>query len=129
MAVDLTRPYDANNVFAKILRREIPVEILYEDDFALAFPDIAPQATIHVLIIPKGAYVSASDFGASASDLEIAGYARAISNVATQLGLQEAGYRLISNAGPDTGQEVPHYHVHLLAGEKLSAKLIKKSAD
>ncbi|GAB6854208.1 histidine triad nucleotide-binding protein [Asaia astilbis] len=129
MAVDLSLPYDPENVFAKILRREIPVQVLYEDEFALAFPDISPQAVVHVLIVPKGSYVSSSDFGASASDAQIAGFARAIAKVAAQLGLAEAGYRLISNAGPDSGQEVPHYHVHLLAGEKLSANLIKKSAE
>ncbi|NVN44489.1 histidine triad nucleotide-binding protein [Asaia siamensis] len=129
MTVDLQAPYDTDNIFAKILRREIPVEIIYEDDYALAFPDIAPQAPIHVLIIPKGAYVSSADFGASASDAEIVGLARAITNVAENLGLSHSGYRLISNTGPDAGQEVPHYHVHLLAGAKLSAKLIKKTSE
>jgi len=129
MAVDLSLPYDPGNVFAKILRREIPVQILYEDEYALAFPDISPQAAIHVLIIPKGAYVSSADFGASASNDEIAGFVRAISQLAEQLGVIRNGYRLVSNTGPDAGQEVPHYHVHLLAGEKLSAKLIKKNAE
>ncbi|WP_336945319.1 histidine triad nucleotide-binding protein [Asaia sp. BMEF1] len=129
MTVDLHLPYDTSNIFAKILRREIPVQIVYEDDYALAFPDIAPQAPIHVLIIPKGAYVSSADFGASASDAEIAGLARAVTKVAESLGLSHSGYRLITNTGPDAGQEVPHYHVHLLAGAKLSGKLIKKTSE
>jgi len=127
MAVDLALPYDPANVFAKILRREIPVAVFYEDDHALAFPDISPQAPIHMLIIPKGAYVSSADFALKASDAEIAGFARAVAQVAEKLGLTSQGYRLISNTGPDAGQEVPHYHVHLLAGEKLSAKLIKEN--
>ena len=125
MAVDLRLPYDPQNIFAKILRGEIPVKPIYEDDFALAFPDIAPQAPVHVLIIPKGHYVSAQDFGLHASVAEIAGFTRAISEVAAALDVSEEGYRLISNAGGDAGQEVPHYHVHLLAGEKLSAKLVR----
>lgn len=128
MAVDLSLPYDPTNVFAKILRREIPVEVFYEDEYALAFPDISPQASIHMLVIPKSAYVSSLDFALSASDKEIAGFARAVAQVAQKLGLSTSGYRLISNTGPDAGQEVPHYHVHLLAGEKLSAKLIKENA-
>lgn len=129
MTVDLHVPYDQGNIFARILRREIPVQIVYEDDFTLAFPDIAPQAPIHVLIIPKGAYVSSADFGSSASDAEIAGLARAVTKVAEILGLSHSGYRLITNTGTDAGQEVPHYHVHLLAGAKLSGKLIKKTSE
>ncbi|WP_025885533.1 histidine triad nucleotide-binding protein [Asaia prunellae] len=129
MSVDLKRPYDPENIFAKILRREVPVQIIYEDEYTLAFPDIAPQAPVHVLIIPKGPYVSSADFGAVAKDAEIAGLARAITKVAEQLKLSGSGYRLISNTGPDAGQEVPHYHVHLLAGEKLSSKLVKKTSN
>jgi len=112
-------PYDENNIFAKILRGEIPAKKVYEDDFTLAFYDIHPQAPVHVLVIPKGAYVSALDFGSKATADEIAGFCRAVSKVANDLGLAEAGFRLIANTGINGGQEVPHYHVHLLGGKKI----------
>jgi histidine triad (HIT) family protein len=112
-------PYDDQNIFAKILRGEIPNKTVYEDGFALAFHDIAPQALVHVLVIPKGAYVSAVDFFARATDGEIAGFWRAVGKVAGILGLEQDGYRLLSNHGIDAGQEVPHFHVHVFGGGPL----------
>jgi len=111
--------YDSNNIFAKILRGEIPCEKVYENDYALAFKDIAPQAPVHTLVIPKGAYVSFDDFSANASDVEIAGYIRAIGVVAREAGVLESGYRILSNIGEDGGQEVPHLHVHIFGGRRL----------
>ncbi|WP_419798456.1 MAG: histidine triad nucleotide-binding protein [Terasakiella sp.] len=111
--------YDSNNIFAKILRGEIPCEKVYENDYALAFKDIAPQAPVHTLVIPKGAYVSFDDFSANASDAEIAGYIRAIGVVAREAGVTESGYRILSNIGEDGGQEVPHLHVHIFGGRRL----------
>lgn len=128
MAVDPNAPYDPDNIFARILRGEIPVEKVYEDEYALAFPDIAPQARIHVLIIPRGSYICATDFGERASEAEQAGLSRAIAHVAARLGVTGSGYRVISNTGADAGQEVAHYHLHLLAGEPLGTKLIRPNA-
>lgn len=119
MPIDPTLPYDAENVFAKILRGDIPCTKVYEDEWALAFRDIAPQAPVHVLVIPKGAYVSWDDFSARASAEEIAGFVRAVGHVARELGLVETGYRLLANTGHDGGQEVPHLHVHLFGGKPL----------
>ena len=119
MAIDPTLPYDPQNVFAKILRGEIPCSRVYEDEHALAFHDIAPQAPLHVLVIPKGPYVSWDDFSASAGAEEIAGFVRAVGTVARQLGLVEPGYRLLANVGQNSGQEVPHLHVHLFGGKPL----------
>ena len=113
------KAYDKNNVFARILRDEIPCERLYEDQFALAFPDIRPAAPTHVLVIPKGPYISIADFGAKASPAEITGFFRAVALVADRLGIEATGYRMISNAGPDSHQEVPHFHVHILGGKPL----------
>ena len=112
-------PYDPQNIFAKILRGEIPNKTVFEDEHVLAFHDIAPQAPVHVLVIPKGAYVSARDFAARASDAEIAGFWRAVGRVAAELGLEQAGYRLLTNHGINAGQEVPHFHVHLFGGGPL----------
>ena len=123
MPVDATLPYDDQNVFAKILRGEIPATRLYEDDFALAFPDINPQSPTHILVIPKGAYVSWDDFSARASDAEIAGFVRAVGTVARDAGLVASGYRLLANTGLDSHQEVPHMHVHILGGRKLGPLL------
>ncbi len=119
MAIDPREPYDAGNIFARILRGEIPCRQVFEDEFALAFHDIAPQAPCHVLVIPKGAYVSWDDFSARAEAAEIAGFVRAVGTVARELGLAEAGYRLLANVGHDGGQEVPHLHVHLFGGKAL----------
>lgn len=118
-------PYDLGNVFARILRGEIPCTKVYEDAFALAFDDLNPQAPVHILVIPKGAYVSWADFSASASDAEIAGFVRAIGTVARQLGLEEPGYRLLANAGLDAHQEVPHLHVHVFGGRPLGPLLAR----
>ena len=119
--------YDTNNIFARILRGEIPSKRVYEDDFAIAFHDIAPQAPIHVLVIPRGPYISSADFTANASDAEIAGFFRAVGNVAKSLDLEAPGYRILSNMGEDSGQEVPHLHVHLFGGKPLGAMLVNRS--
>lgn len=119
MAIDPTQPYDPSNIFAKILRGEIPCRKVYEDDWSLAFHDIAPQAPVHVLVIPKGAWVSWDDFSAHAPAEEIAGFVRAVGHVARELGLVEPGYRLLANIGGHGGQEVPHLHVHLFGGAPL----------
>ena len=121
MAVDATQPYDDQNIFAKILRGEIPNRTVYEDEFALAFHDINPQAPLHILVIPKGAYVSWDDFSAKASEAEIAGFVRAVGHVAREQGLVAPGYRLLANAGLDSHQEVPHLHVHLFGGRQFYA--------
>lgn len=111
--------YDDNNIFAKILRKEFSTTVIYEDEYALAFPDINPQAPVHVLVIPKGRYISSADFGATASPEEITGFYRALSHVAKLLNIEESGYRVICNAGPDSHQMVPHFHAHLLGGCKM----------
>ncbi|MGY6770122.1 histidine triad nucleotide-binding protein [Komagataeibacter xylinus] len=123
MPVNGTGAYDPQNVFARILRGELPCRKVYEDEYALAFHDIAPKAPIHVLVIPKGAYVSFADFSAGASEAEIAGFTRAVGKVARDLGLEAPGYRLVSNTGIEGGQEVPHFHVHLFGGRPLGAML------
>jgi diadenosine tetraphosphate (Ap4A) HIT family hydrolase len=115
--------YDTNNIFAKILRGEIPCKRLYEDEYALAFPDIAPKAPVHVLVIPKGAYVSHDDFVHNADLAAIAGFERAVMQVVEMTGVKSTGYRLIANTGAHGGQEVPHYHVHVLGGKPLGAML------
>jgi diadenosine tetraphosphate (Ap4A) HIT family hydrolase len=125
MPVDATQPYDESNIFARILRGEIPAKKAYEDDHALAFHDINAQAPVHILVIPKGAYVSWDDFSARASEAEIAGFVRAVGHVARENGLVEPGYRLLANAGRHSGQEVPHLHVHLLGGRPLGPMLAR----
>ena len=125
MPIDATAPYDDNNIFARILRGEIPSRKVYEDDHALAFHDINPQAPQHVLVIPKGRYVSLDDFSATASDAEIAGFIRAVGKVAREAGMVEPGYRLLANVGPDSHQEVPHLHVHIFAGRPLGPMLVR----
>jgi histidine triad (HIT) family protein len=117
--------YDPSNVFARILRGEIPCKKVYEDEWALAFHDINPLAPVHVLVIPKGAYVSMADFTAQASDAELAGFLRAVGTVARDLGLEEAGYRALANSGAHAHQEVPHLHLHLFAGAPLGPMLRK----
>lgn len=119
MPIDATEPYDDSNIFARILRGEIPSTGVYADEWAYAFLDINPQAAIHILVIPKGRYVSWDDFAAKASAEEIAGFVRAVGTVAREHGLVEPGYRLLANIGPHGGQEVPHLHVHLFGGEPL----------
>jgi len=112
-------PYDDTNIFARILRGEIPSKKVYEDEWALAFHDINPQAPVHVLIIPKGKYCSVADFSAQASEAEIVGFVRAVGTVARQLGLEAPGYRTLTNVGAHGGQDVPHFHVHLFGGRPL----------
>lgn len=117
--------YETNNVFAKILRGEIPCKKITENEHALAFHDIAPQAPVHALVIPKGAYSDHADFAARASDSEIASFTRMVGEVAAQLGVTETGFRLIANSGANGGQEVPHYHVHILGGRALGRMLVR----
>jgi histidine triad (HIT) family protein len=125
MPIDATLPYDDQNIFAKILRGEIPNKTVYQDEWALAFHDINPQAPVHVLVIPQGAYVSWDDFSTNGSDAEIAGFIRAVGQVARDLGLVEPGYRLLANIGFDSHQEVPHLHVHLFGGKPLGPMLTR----
>jgi len=117
--------YDPTNIFALILEGEIPCNKVYEDEHALAFYDISPQAPVHVLVIPKGPYVSMADFTSAAPDALIAGFFRAVGKVACDLGLVEPGYRILANAGDDAHQEVPHLHIHLFGGKKLGPMLVK----
>ncbi len=115
--------YDENNIFAKILRGEIPCNKVYEDGHVLAFHDIEPQAPVHVLVIPKGAYVSIVDFGEHAAPDEIKAFFAAVAKIAQDNGLVQSGFRSIANCGAHGGQEVPHFHVHLLGGKKLGPML------
>ena len=119
--------YDPDNIFAKILRGDIPCTKVYEDDHALAFNDINPQAPVHVLVIPKGAYVSMDDFTANAPDALVTGFFRAVGTVARQLGVDALGYRILANHGPDSHQEVPHLHIHIFAGRPLGPMLLRPS--
>ncbi|MET0587280.1 MAG: histidine triad nucleotide-binding protein [Novosphingobium sp.] len=119
MPIDPSEPYDDQNIFARILREELPSSKIYEDEWAIAFNDIRPQAPVHVLVIPKGSWVSWDDFTAKSSDAEIAGYMRAVGNVTRQLGLQEQGYRLMVNMGGHGHQEVPHLHMHIFGGRQF----------
>lgn len=125
MPIDATQPYDDQNIFAKILRDEIPSKRVYEDDYAVALYDINPVAPYHMLVIPRGPYVSWDDFTARASDAEIAGFIRAVGLVAREAGLVEPGYRLLANVGLDSGQEIPHLHVHIFAGQPLGPMLAR----
>lgn len=126
MPIDPTLAYDENNIFAKILRGEIPSNTVYEDEWALAFEDINPQAPVHTLVIPKGAYVSWDDFSTNASAEEIAGFIRAVGHVAREKGLVEPGYRLLANIGAHGGQEVPHLHVHILGGQFIGPMVMTR---
>jgi histidine triad (HIT) family protein len=125
MPIDPTQPYDDNNVFARILRGEIPSTRVYEDEHAFAFHDINPLAPVHILVIPKGGYVSLDDFSERASDAEIAGFVRAIGKVARDHGLVGQGYRVLANIGLRGGQEVPHLHAHIFGGEPLGPMLAR----
>ena len=123
MPIDATLPYDETNIFARILRGELPSKTVFEDEHVLAFHDINPLAPTHILVIPKGAYVSWDDFSARAPDAEIAAFVRAVGRIAREAGLVEPGYRLLTNVGRDGYQEVPHLHVHLFAGRPLGPML------
>ena len=125
MPIDATLPYDETNIFARILRGELPSKTVYEDEFALAFHDINPQAPLHILVIPKGPYVSWDDFSERGSDAEIAGFVRAVGQVARDAGLVAPGYRLLANVGLDSHQEIAHLHVHIFAGQPLGPMLAR----
>jgi len=125
MPIDATQAYDDNNIFARILRGEIPSKRVYEDEHALAFHDINPLSPTHILVIPKGSYVSWDDFSARASDGEIAGFVRAVGKVARDAGLVPGGYRLLAHTGINSGQEVPHLHVHIFGGRPLGPMLAR----
>lgn len=123
MPIDPRQPYDANNIFARILRGEIPCNKVHEDEFCLAFHDINPQAPVHVLVIPKGAYVSWDDFTAKASGDEITGFMRSVGAVTRLLGVAADGYRLMVNMGQNGHQEVPHLHVHIFGGRQFGVMI------
>jgi histidine triad (HIT) family protein len=123
MPIDATQAYDDNNIFARILRGELPCSKVYEDEHVLAFNDIHPLSPTHILVIPKGRYVSWDDFSDQASDEEISAFVRAVGRIARDAGLVRDGYRLLANAGPIAGQEVPHLHVHIFAGRRLGPML------
>ncbi len=119
MPIDATQPYDDQNIFARILQGELPCTKVYEDEWAFAFHDINPQAPIHILVVPRGPYVSWDDFTEKGSDAEISGFIRAVGKIARDQGLVAPGYRLIANTGFHSHQEVPHFHVHICAGKQM----------
>ena len=125
MAIDPTQPYDDNNIFARILRGELPSKSIYEDEHVLAFHDINPLAPTHILVIPKGPYVSWDDFSEKASGSEIAGFVRAVGTIARDEGLVDQGYRILANVGLNSGQEVPHLHAHIFGGRPLGPMLAR----
>ena len=125
MPIDANQPYDESNIFAKILRGELPSKTVMESEHSLAFHDINPLAPIHVLVIPRGAYVSWDDFSARASDAEIGDFVRTVGEVARTTGANAQGYRLLSNIGKRGGQEVAHLHVHVFGGQPLGPMLAR----
>lgn len=125
MPIDSKLPYDEQNVLAKILRGDIPCKKVLENEHVLAFHDINPLAPVHVLVVPKGAYVSWDDFSERASDAELAALSRAVGEVARMVGADAQGYRLLSNVGKRGGQEVPHLHVHVFGGQPLGPMLAR----
>lgn len=125
MPIDATLPYDKDNIFAKILRGDLPCNKVDESEHSLAFHDINPLAPIHILVIPKGEYVSWEDFSATASDAEIVDFTRLVGKVAREREMVQQGYRLLANVGKRGGQEVPHLHVHLFGGEPLGPMLAR----
>ena len=127
MTVKNGTAYDESNIFARILRGEIPAKPVFENEHAFAFHDINPQAPVHVLVIPKGKYVSLADFSAQAPDALQAGFWRAVGEVARQLGLEEDGYRVLANAGTNSHQEVPHLHIHIFGGTALGPMLLRSA--
>lgn len=120
--------YDHDNIFAKILRGEIPSKVVYEDDYVLAIEDAFPQAEVHILILPRGAYISMTDFSQKARDEEVLAINRAVAKITDKLGLQEKGYRLIANTNDHGGQEIDHLHWHILGGEKLPPMLVREAS-
>jgi diadenosine tetraphosphate (Ap4A) HIT family hydrolase len=131
MPIDPTQAYDENNIFARILRGELPSKTVYEDDHVLAFRDINPLAPTHILVIPKGPYVSWDDFSEKASDAEIGSFVRAVGKIARDENLVGQGYRVLANVGLNSGQEVPHLHAHIFGGRRLGPMLARSepSAD
>ena len=125
MPIDPTLPYDESNIFARILRGELPCTRVYEDEHVLAFNDIRPLAKTHILVIPKGPYVSWDDFSERASAEEIAALTRAVGRIARDAGLVEGGYRVLANVGLNSGQEVPHLHLHIFGGRPLGPMLAR----
>jgi diadenosine tetraphosphate (Ap4A) HIT family hydrolase len=125
MPVDHHQPYDPSNIFARILRGELPAKVVLETEHSLAFHDINPLAAVHVLVIPKGAYVSWDDFASEASEAQIADFVRAVAETARQVGAEPQGYRLLANTGKRSGQEVPHLHVHIFGGQPLGPMLAR----
>ena len=125
MPIDPTQPYDDDNVFARILRGELPSKKVYEDEHVLAFHDINPLAPVHILVIPKGKYVSWDDFSKEASEAEIAAFTRAVGKIARDEGLVAQGYRVLANTGLRGGQEVPHLHMHIFGGTALGPMLAR----
>ena len=125
MPIDHKQPYDETNIFARILRGELPCKKVLETEHALAFHDINPLSAVHVLVIPKGAYVSWEDFSIKASDAEIGGFVRAVGETARMVGAEPQGYRLLANTGKRAGQEVPHLHVHIFGGQPLGPMLAR----
>ncbi len=116
--------YDLNNIFARILRQEIPCQRVFEDDFILAFHDIHPKAPIHILVIPKGEYVNSQDFHENASAEQIVHFYKKVSEIASASQLDQDGYRIIANTGANSGQEVEHYHIHILGGRPLGPMIV-----
>ena len=125
MPIDATQVYDDNNIFARIIRGEIPSNTVYEDEAVLAFHDINPLAPTHILVIPKGPYVSWDDFSDKASEGEIAALVRSVGKIAREAGLVKDGYRVLANVGPNSGQEVPHLHLHIFGGRPLGPMLAR----
>jgi len=125
MPIDATQAYDDSNIFARIIRGEIPSNKVYEDEQVLAFHDINPLAPTHILVVPRGSYVSWDDFSEKASDAEIGALVRAVGKIAREAGLVEPGYRVLANVGPDSGQEVAHLHLHIFGGRPLGPMLAR----
>jgi histidine triad (HIT) family protein len=123
MPIDSKQPYDEDNIFAKIIRGELPCKKVLENEHVLAFHDINPLAPVHVLVVPKGPYVSWDDFSETATDAQMAAMTRAVGEVARMLGADTQGYRILSNVGKRSGQEVPHLHVHIFGGQPLGPML------
>ena len=115
--------YDPDNIFAKIIRGEIPCKKVYEDDAVFAFEDAAPAAPVHILAVPKGKYVSFNDFMGKASEGEISAFFKTVRSIAQQCGIVDTGYRVITNHGADASQSVPHFHVHIVGGKPLGGLL------
>ena len=117
--------YDQNNIFARILRGEIPCKKVHENEHALAFHDINPQMPVHVLVIPKGPYTNLAEFNAKASVEEMSAFMQAVAETAKMVGVEDSGYRLVANNGEDAHQEVPHFHMHIFGGQRIMGRMIK----